>query len=111
VAQLTGRVVNERWAPAVGLDDVIVSDRGRVAKLLKIDGSHKYPRVSVGGAKHYVHVMVAEAWHGERPAGLLALHGDDVSDHNDATNLRWGSHAENAADAKRNRIYREGNTA
>jgi hypothetical protein len=95
--------IHERWAPAVGLDDVIVSDRGRVARLLKIDSAHRYPRFSIGGRKVYVHHAVAQAFHGERPDGLLALHADDVPDHNDAQNLSWGTAKQNAADAKRNR--------
>jgi HNH endonuclease len=104
-------VIHERWAPAVGLADVIVSDRGRIAKLLPIDTAHRYPRFSVGGRKVYVHHAVAEAWHGERPDGLLVLHADDVPDHNDARNLSWGTAKQNGADAKRNRINREGKTA
>jgi HNH endonuclease len=98
-----GRAVDERWAPAVGQVDHIVSDRGRVARLLHVVGGHKYPRVSIGREKRYVHVMVAEAFHGPRPAGLLVLHHDDDPDHPHADNLRFGTHADNAADAKRNR--------
>jgi hypothetical protein len=98
-----GVEIPERWAPAVGLDDVIVSDRGRVARLLTIDRSHRYERVSIGGEKRFVHQLVCGAFHGPRPSGLLALHADDVSEHNDATNLSWGSAKQNSADAKRNR--------
>lgn len=95
--------IEERWATAVGRPDHIVSDRGQVARLLKVDHSHKYPRVSIGRDKPYIHVMVAEAFHGPRPAGLLVLHHDDDPDHPHAENLRFGTHADNAADAKRNR--------
>jgi hypothetical protein len=55
--------------------------------------------------------MVAEVWHGPRPEGLLALHADDVPDHNHAQNLSWGTAKQNSADAKRDRTNREGNTA
>ena len=96
--------IHERWAPAVGLDEVIVSDRGRVAKLLKIDTAHRYPRVNVGKEKRYVHHLVAEAHHGPRPEGLLALHADDDPNNPSAGNIRWGTAAENAADAHKNRI-------
>jgi hypothetical protein len=52
-----------------------------VARLLKADTSHRYLRVSIGGEKRYVHQLVAEAWHGERPAGQVARHLDDVPEH------------------------------
>ncbi|HTX94824.1 MAG TPA: HNH endonuclease [Mycobacterium sp.] len=94
--------IHERWAPAVGLDDVIVSERGRVAKLLKIDTAHRYPRVSIGEEKRYVHQLVAEVWHGPRPEGQLARHLDDVPEHCTAENVAWGTPAENYADAVRN---------
>lgn len=92
--------VEERWRD---LDGLVVSERGRVARLLPVDSSHRYPRVSVAGQKRYVHQLVAEAWHGPRPDGALALHHDDDPDNPDARNLRWGSHADNAEDARRNR--------
>jgi hypothetical protein len=38
------------------------------------------------------------------------LHADDDRDRPHADNLRYGTHADNAADARRNRINREGNT-
>ena len=63
--------IEELWAAAVGLDEHIVSEWGRVARLLKVDHSHRYPRVSVGGEKVYVHHLVAGAFHGPRPEGLL----------------------------------------
>ncbi len=52
----------------------------------------------------YVHVLVCIAWHGPPPfeGGALVLHSDDVPTHNTPGNLRWGTHADNAADAKRN---------
>lgn len=94
--------IEEQWRPAVGQVDHIVSDRGRVARLLPVVGGHRYPRVSIGREKRYIHVMVAEAFHGPRPDGLLALHADDDPDRPHAENLSWGSHAQNYADAVRN---------
>lgn len=94
--------VEERWREHPDGEHV-VSERGRVARLLKVDRSHRYPRVSIGGEKRYLHVLVAEAWHGPRPDGLLALHADDVPENCTAENLAWGTPAENAADARRNR--------
>jgi hypothetical protein len=96
--------IEERWRRvAVVGAEVVVSDRGRVARLLNIDYSHRYPRISVGARKHYVHTLVCEAFNGPRPAGHLVLHGDDDPLNPNAGNLRFGTHAENAADARRNR--------
>jgi HNH endonuclease len=103
VRNLLGVEVPERWAPAVGIEDHIVSDHGRVARLLTIERSHRYPRVSADGKKFYVHTLVAEAFYGPRPEGLLVLHHDDDPLNPNAENLRFGDHAENAADARRNR--------
>jgi HNH endonuclease len=95
-------VVEERWRD-LGDGEHVVSGRGRVARLLTIDHSHRYPRVSIGGEKVYLHHLVAEAWHGPRPDGAPVLHHDDDPLNPEADNLRFGSHAENAADARRNR--------
>ena len=96
------RVVVEERSRDLGDEEHVVSERGRVARLLNLDRSHRYPRVSIGGRKRYIHALVAEAWHGPRPDGLLALHADDDPDNPSAENIRWGSHAENYADARRN---------
>lgn len=50
VRNLLGRHVEERWRDHP--DGVhVVSDQGRVARLLTVDHSHRYPRISVGGRK------------------------------------------------------------
>jgi hypothetical protein len=107
VWNLFGRPVEERWRPAVGLDGIIVSDQGRVARALPIDRSHRYPRVSLRGRKQYVHALVAGAFHGARPAAQLARHLDDVPDNCSAENLAWGTAKQNAADRSRNRKARQ----
>lgn len=84
-----------------------MSDQGRVARLLPIDTAHRYPRTSISGRKYYLHQLVARAWHGPRPPGALVLHHDDDPNHPHASNLRYGDHAANAADRKRNRIQRQ----
>ncbi len=94
--------MEERWRDLDG--EHVVSDQGRVAKLLPADRSHRYPRVYLGGERRYLHAVVAEAWHGPRPDGKQALHWDDDPDNPHASNIRWGTPAENAADAKRNRM-------
>ena len=88
----------------------VVSERGRIARLLKVDASHRYPRVSAAGRKRYVHHMLAEAHIGPRPTGLLVLHRDDDPAHAEVSNIRYGSHAENADDRRRNRKPRKENT-
>jgi hypothetical protein len=66
VHNLFGRAVEERWRDHPDGQHV-VSDRGRIARLLNVDRAHRYPRVSIAGAKVYVHAPVAAAWHGPRP--------------------------------------------
>jgi hypothetical protein len=109
VANLLGLAIEERWRDYP--DGVhVVSDRGRIARLLNVEGAHRYPRVSIAGQKRYVHHLVAEAWHGPRPDGQWALHTDDDPERPHADNLSWGTPKQNAADAKRNRINRSENT-
>ena len=50
----------------------------------------------------YVHTLVAAAFIGPRPVGLLVCHRDDIKKHNHADNLYYGDRIENAQDAKRN---------
>ena len=47
-----------------------------------------------------VHVLVLEAFIGPRPPGRLALHENDDSQNNALPNLYWGTHKDNAADAR-----------
>lgn len=52
-----------------------------------------------------VHCLVLIAFIGSRPAGMIGLHADDNKDNNHLSNLRWGSHKDNAADRAINSIY------
>lgn len=45
-----------------------------------------------------VHVLVCEAFHGPRPAGLVVRHLNGNSKDNRATNLQWGTRKQNEAD-------------
>lgn len=101
VHNLLGRPIEERWRDHPDGEHV-VSERGRIARLLNVDRSHRYPRVSIAGQTRYLHALVAEAWHGARPDGQLARHLDDVPEHCTADNVAWGTPAENYADAVRN---------
>jgi hypothetical protein len=105
VADLLAVAIPERWAAVdvPGTDgSLLVSDQGRVARLLPIDRSGKYPRVSLLCRKFYVHALVAAGFHGPRPRGALVLHGDDDPSHFTPENLRYGDHKANAQDRKRN---------
>jgi hypothetical protein len=105
VSQRLDILIDECWRDLDG--QYVVSERGRVAKLLKVDRSNRYPRVSIGGDMRYVHALVAEAWHGPRPDGLLVLHHDDDPENPAPENLRYGDYVDNAADRKRNQRARK----
>lgn len=48
------------------------------------------------------HVLVCEAFRGRKPTPAHeALHGDGIPWHNAASNLRWGTRRENAADRRK----------
>jgi hypothetical protein len=68
-------------------------------KLTDHDGSVRW---------HKVHHLVAAAFHGERPSGLMALHRDDDKTNNSAGNLYYGTNSQNQADAIRNGTHKPG---
>jgi hypothetical protein len=103
----------EKWRPVAGFPDYMVSDRGRV---LSNVGSK--PRVLVGSMatngyrkvlltrdrqsfNRSVHTLVAEAFHGPRPEGLVCRHLDGDRLNNASSNLTWGTYSENAQDRVR----------
>lgn len=54
--------------------------------------------------KFRVHDLVAREFIGKKPKGKEVLHWDDQVNNCAATNLRYGTHAENGADITRNRV-------
>lgn len=102
----------ERWLPVVGYPDYEVSDRGRVRSntwrkkgaLMKLHWRNGYQYVSFGKQKVNVHILVARAFIGPRPEGMMVLHWDDDHNNNRVSNLRYGTAQENAEDAKRNGV-------
>lgn len=114
--------MDEVWKPVVGYETRYeVSSLGRVRALprqhimpgnrvivtrfllLKQDvggRAKNYKRVQLHNPpRHaYVHHLMAEAFLGPRPAGVLVLHKDDVGFHNTIDNLRYGDRDENEAD-------------
>lgn len=103
------------WRPVLGWP-YEVSDQGEVrrtgaafgavvGRILRAKRLNGYCMVKLvdGGRRRDVaiHVLVCEAFHGPRPEGHEARHLDGTRDGNAATNLAWGTPAENMEDARR----------
>ncbi|ODR23061.1 hypothetical protein BHQ19_18375 [Mycolicibacterium porcinum] len=102
-----GQLGTTVWLPVAGEPRYEVSNKGeirnaRTRRLVRVDRSGRYPRVTIRGYRRYLHVVIAEAWLGPRPEGMQCLHADDDSDNCRIENLSWGTRSENAADAVRN---------
>lgn len=52
--------------------------------------------------------MVAEAWHGGRPDGMVVRHLDGSKNNDTPSNLRWGTPKENSNDSKVHGTYIHG---
>jgi hypothetical protein len=117
--------MQEVWRPVVGWEGLYsVSDWGRVrsedralphwrggtrlqpGRILS-GGSHGYPRLTVvlhGNGRRCtrkVHQLVAEAFLGPCPKGLIVLHGQGGGLDNRVGNLSYGTHKQNSADRER----------
>lgn len=106
--------MTETWRPVVGYEGLYeVSDIGRVASLPKwhfrdrriLKSWHDedgYPSVNLcasGSRRRYaMHVLVAEAFVGPRPDGLMVRHLDGKPTNNQPANLQWGTAKENVQD-------------
>lgn len=63
-----------------------------------------YPRITFGRAHEFLlHQIVAAAFHGPCPKGQIVLHWDGDPLNNAASNLRYGTRADNIADTIRQR--------
>jgi hypothetical protein len=110
--------VIEEWREAPGFPSYEVSNMGRVrrsapgsqthvGKVLRANPTNKgYLRLTLfaqGRARHVsVHRLVCEAFHGPPPTGgHETAHWDGNRTNNCATNLRWATRKENAADRVR----------
>lgn len=121
----------EEWRPVVGFEGLYeVSDRGRVWSDVRTgngkrggfltpawSGRKAYPNniyLTVGlyrDRKRYrrsVHRLVAEAFLGLRPAGLVVRHGPGGQADNSLGNLSYGTYSENAMDQHRDGTIRIG---
>ena len=105
--------MTELWRPVVGYEsDYLVSDQGNVwsfrnQRCLKqrwLDGRYLAVNLNVNKVQKTkkVHHLVAEAFIGPRPDGLLCLHRDDDRTNNTPANLYWGDSRQNQADCTRN---------
>lgn len=73
---------------------------GRVLRLNPNEAGHLTASFSVLGERRgvKVHWVVAEAFHGPRPAGMEIRHLDGDPTNNRAVNLRYGTRSENCQD-------------
>ncbi|MGO9032216.1 hypothetical protein [Mycobacterium sp.] len=96
------------WVPVVGFEgrfevssEAQVRD-ARTLRLVPIDHSGRYDRVTLGGRRRYLHDVVMGSFVGAKPIGQLVLHRDDDGHNPRLPNLSFGTYAENHADWRRN---------
>ena len=98
----------EVWTAIPGHPRFEISTEARVRdhrskRLVKPDKGHRYPRVTFGGHREYLHQLMMRSWVGPRPAGQQVLHGDDDPLNCQIGNLSYGTPKDNGADRIRNR--------
>jgi hypothetical protein len=108
------------WRSIDGFEGYFVSEGGNIWSTQKSDVKLLKPYINPFGYKMvnlssgwrrktlYVHELVAAAFHGPRAKGQVIRHLDGNSHHNAATNLKYGSVAENSADAIKHGTIRRG---
>lgn len=109
--ELTNMTSGERWKEIKNSGgDYLVSSRGRVknsrtGRVLKpfARGKTGHLGVQLPSGRKYVHVLVAEAFIGERPPGLEVCHGDNDPTNNDVSNLRWDTRSANVLDLRKDK--------
>lgn len=106
----------EIWKPVVGYEGAYeVSDLGRVRLLRynRIMRGHqaRYTQVSLHCKTHKVHVLVALAFIGPRPPGLVVRHLDGNTRNNVLSNIAYGTHQENSDDMRRHGTVLRGDKA
>ena len=104
--------MSERWLPVIDYEGYYeVSDQGRVRRVGKARGAtvgrilalcpdgHGYLRVTLykhdQRVKYAVHELVAAAFLGPRPRGLIVNHKDGVKPNNAVDNLEWCTYRHN----------------
>jgi hypothetical protein len=77
--------------------------RGHLRVMLSVAYTFTNGRQTIKRRRHaYVHTLVAEAFLGPRPEGLMVCHANDKKRDNRDTNLYYGTPQQNAQDALRN---------
>jgi hypothetical protein len=113
-------MTEERWLPIPSWEDKYeVSDAGMVrsvdGRILTPFNYGRYLAVSLDGRKDYraymvgwypIAYLVLTAFVGPRPDKYMCLHEDDDPHNNAVTNLYYGTHSHNAADAYANGAQR-----
>lgn len=82
---------------------------GRIFQEVFGDNSEPYPGVTITNPDHKRlrvrrHTIVAEAFHGARPAGMVVRHKNGVPGDDRAENLEWGTHGDNMRDMARHGV-------
>jgi len=111
----------EEWRPVVGYEGSYeVSDLGRVRSLPRngtrreivilrafrdCTGYHRVNLRRIGIVQRGVHQLVAAAFIGPRPKGMMVCHWDGDCGNAALENLRYGTAKENAADRQRHGKY------
>ena len=102
--------MTERWLPIPDYPDYEISDYSRVRshkgvspRILKYavdkNGYHCYHLINDQGPKNFkAHFLVALAFIGPRPEGMLVRHKDGVPSNNHFNNLEYGTSLDNKAD-------------
>ncbi len=91
-------------------DGAIRGPSGRWLKPLlhKYGNYHRFTPM-VGGRQINMrwHVAICLAFHGPRPEGMEVRHLNGMNRDNRASNLRWGTHAQNMADLRLHNLLRK----
>lgn len=81
------------------LKGVFLTRSGRVFQELSVSNGHGgYAYLHVERKTVRRHVLVAETFHGPRPAGHVVRHKNGKARDDRATNVCWGTQADNCAD-------------
>ncbi len=105
-------LVDEVWKPIENYPDYFVSNKGRITSTRRVipyimkggrgTSSMRYFRVTLRGREGTkcvnIHTLVASAFLGKRPKGLLTLHWDGDVSNCSVDNLYYGTHQQNADD-------------
>jgi hypothetical protein len=93
--------MTEEWKICARNERYEVSSEGHVRRDGRIVGFNfgRYRAAALGrGNIVRIHVLVAESFHGPRPAGMEVRHLNGDGHDNRAENLAWGTRRQNAAD-------------